>query len=204
MSTLPHTSTAFFRRSRLIVLQSFTLAWMMVECGVSLYSAARAHSPALLAFGVDSFVELLSASLVVVALAPRFSFSQRRIDLASGSLLYFLAAAVGVASMLALAGRMQPKSSPLGIGITVAALIVMPLLAWQKRKLARLIRNNALAADAVQSATCAYLALITLVGLGLNAAFHITSADSIAALAAVPILIVEGRRAMRGQSCGCC
>jgi divalent metal cation (Fe/Co/Zn/Cd) transporter len=80
----------------------------------------------------------------------------------------------------------------------------MPLLAWQKRKLARRTGNNALAADAVQSTTCAYLALIALAGLVLNAAFHVAWADSVAALAAIPILIVEGRRAMRGQSCGCC
>ena len=80
----------------------------------------------------------------------------------------------------------------------------MPLLAWQKRKLARRTCNNALAADAVQSATCAYLALLALAGLVLNAVFRIAWADSIAALAAIPIVILEGRRAIRGQSCGCC
>ena len=166
-------------------------------------SAARAHSPALLAFGFDSFVELLSAALVVLALAPRFHIDHRRIDSASGTLLFILAAVVALTSILALAGKLQPEASPLGIAVTVAALLVMPLLAWQKRKLARRTGNNALAADAVQSATCAYLAAIALAGLALNAAFHIASADSIAALAAVPILIIEGRRAMRGQSCGC-
>jgi divalent metal cation (Fe/Co/Zn/Cd) transporter len=65
--------------------------------------------------------------------------------------------------LLALIGRVQPEASPLGIGITAAALIVMPLLAWEKRKLARRTGNSALAADAVQSATCAYLAMLTLV-----------------------------------------
>ena len=67
-------------RNRLIVLQSLTLAWMLVECAVSLLSAARAHSPALLAFGFDSFVELLSASLVVLALVPRFNLNPPPID----------------------------------------------------------------------------------------------------------------------------
>lgn len=80
----------------------------------------------------------------------------------------------------------------------------MPVLAWQKRKLALRTGNNALAADAVQSATCAYLALIALAGLALNAAFHLASADALAALAATPILILEGRRVLRGQGCGCC
>jgi divalent metal cation (Fe/Co/Zn/Cd) transporter len=190
--------------SRLILLQSFTLAWMLVECAISLWAAARAHSPALLAFGFDSFVELLSAALVILALAPRFSLNPRRIDIAAGTLLFILAAIVALTSILALAGKLRPEASPLGIAITSVALAVMPLLAWQKRKLARQTGNNALAADAVQSATCAYLAAIALAGLALNAAFHLASADSVAALAAVPILVIEGRRAIQGQSCGCC
>ena len=80
----------------------------------------------------------------------------------------------------------------------------MPVLAWLKRKTARTTNNRALAADAVQSATCAYLAGITLVGLSLNAAFRIHWVDWGAALAATPILIIEGRKAMRGESCACC
>jgi divalent metal cation (Fe/Co/Zn/Cd) transporter len=201
MTTLP-TNSLSPPRNRLILLQSITLVWMLIECAVSLFSAVRAHSPALLAFGFDSFVELLSASLVVVALAPRFT--RKRIDHTAGTLLLVLAAVVGLTSILALAEKVQPEASPLGIVITVAALMVMPLLAWQKRKLARRTGNNALAADALQSVTCAYLALIALAGLILNAVFLIAWADSVAALAAVPILIVEGRRAIRGQSCGCC
>jgi divalent metal cation (Fe/Co/Zn/Cd) transporter len=205
-------------RNRLIVLQSLTLAWMLIECAVSLWAAARAHSPALLAFGFDSFVELLSAALVVLALAPRFKLKPRPIDRASGALLFILAAVVGLTSILALAGKLRPEASLPGIVITLAALLVMPLLAWQKRRLARRLRPeghspvsahlapaaNALAADSVQSAACAYLALITLAGLGLNAVFHIAWADSAAALAAIPLLIAEGRRAMRGESCDCC
>jgi divalent metal cation (Fe/Co/Zn/Cd) transporter len=191
-------------RGRLVLLQSITLVWMLIECAVALWAALRAHSSALLAFGSDSFIELLSAALVLFALAPGCRFSRRRIDLAASLLLFLLAAVVALTSVLALAGKLQPAASPPGIVITVAALLVMPLLAWQKRKLARRTGNNALAADAVQSAACAYLALITLAGLALNAAFHRASADSVAALAAIPILILEGRRALRGESCGCC
>jgi divalent metal cation (Fe/Co/Zn/Cd) transporter len=191
-------------RSRLILLQSITLVWMLIECAVALWAALRAHSSALLAFGSDSFIEMLSAALVLFASAPGYRLSRRGIDLAAGLLLFLLAAVVALTSVLALTGRLQPAASPPGIVITAAALLVMPLLAWQKRKLARRTGNNALAADAVQSAACAYLALLTLAGLALNAAFHRASADSVAALAAVPILILEGRRALRGQSCGCC
>jgi divalent metal cation (Fe/Co/Zn/Cd) transporter len=73
-----------------------------------------------------------------------------------------------------------------------------------KRKTARQTNDQALAADSVQSATCAYLAAITLMELATNAFWHIHWVDSAAALLALPILIVEGRRALRGESCGCC
>lgn len=204
MSTIPIKSASTVPRSRVVFLQSFTLLWMLLECGISLYSAVRAHSPVLFAFGFDSFVELLSASLVILSLAPRFHYNQRSINRASGLLLFILAAVVAFTSALSLLGKLQPEASPLGIAITFAALLVMPLLAWQKRKLAQAIEHHALAADAVQSATCAYLAALSLSGLVLNAWFHIAWADSLAALAAIPILIVEGRRAMRGQNCSCC
>jgi divalent metal cation (Fe/Co/Zn/Cd) transporter len=92
----------------------------------------------------------------------------------------------------------------LGIAITALALVVMPVLAWMKRRQARVLNNPALAADATQSATCAYLAAVTLAGLAINAAWHVAWVDSMAALAAVPILIVEGRRTWRGEGCGCC
>ena len=164
---------------------------MLIECAVALWAAARAHSPALLAFGFDSFVELLSASLVRACACSPLPLQPRRIDIAAGALLFILAAVVALTSVLALAGRFNPRPVRSGIAITLAALIVMPLLAWQKRKLARRTGNNALAADAVQSATCAYLALVALAGLALNAAFHIAWADPLAALAAVPILILE-------------
>lgn len=195
-------SPAMPERRRLIVLQTCTIAWMLAECAVSLWAAARAHSPALLAFGFDSLVELLSAMLVLFAIVPRLG--QRVVDRTAGGLLFALAAVVAVTSALGFAGRLEPQPSRLGIFISAAALCIMPLLAWQKRKLARSTGNNALAADAVQSAACAYLAMVALAGLVLNAAFHFAWADSLAALAAVPVLIREGRRALRGQSCGCC
>jgi divalent metal cation (Fe/Co/Zn/Cd) transporter len=102
-----------------------------------------------------------------------------------------------------LALRIRPKVSCAGIGITIAALIAMPILAKLKRREARRSGNVALAADALQSATCAYLAMIALAGLACNAAFHIPWIDSVAALAAIPILIREGRSAWRGHACGC-
>jgi divalent metal cation (Fe/Co/Zn/Cd) transporter len=193
------------RETRLVVwLQGITLAWMLLECGVSLYGAVSAHSPALLAFGADSLVELLSASVVLLAVGPSFSVTKDRAARLAGILLFALAGAVAVVASLALAFGVSPETSCSGIAITLAALVVMPILALAKRRTARLTNNRALAADAVQSATCAYLAAITLAGLAINALWHIHWVDSAAALLALPILIIEGRRAFRGESCGCC
>lgn len=185
-------------------LQGITLAWMSVETAVSLYSAQQAHSAALLAFGSDSLVELLSAIIVLLSFVPAVSLNKERAERWAGVLLFVLAGVVAFTAIAALIYRVQPEASRLGIGITIAALIVMPLLAWGKRRTAHATNSRALAADAVQSATCAYLAALTLAGLAINAAFHIHWIDSAAALAALPILFVEGRRAMRGDPCGCC
>ena len=88
--------------------------------------------------------------------------------------------------------------------ITVGALLVMPILARLKRRKAIETRDLALAADAVQSATCAYLGVLTVAGLGLQAFFPLRWVDPVAVLCAIPFLIVEGWRAFRGESCGCC
>jgi divalent metal cation (Fe/Co/Zn/Cd) transporter len=149
---------------------------MLVECGLSLYAAAAARSPALLAFGSDSFVELLSAGVVLLQFLPHVSISQRNAARAAGALLFALALIVCV--------------------MAIASLV--------KRREARRSNNAALAADAVQSAACAYLAAIALAGLAINALFHIAWFDSLAALAAIPLLLKEGRAAWNGKACGCC
>lgn len=192
------------RSSAVFWLQGITLIWMLVECGLSLYAAATAHSPAMLAFGSDSFVELLSAAAVLLQFLPRVSISERNAGRAAGVLLFALALIVCVTAIVSLALRLRPETSRLGIGITIVALIVMPVLARLKRREARRSNNPALAADAMQSATCAYLAAIALAGLAVNALFHIAWFDSLAALLAVPVLLKEGRSAWQGKACGCC
>ncbi|HEV2275026.1 MAG TPA: cation transporter [Acidobacteriaceae bacterium] len=189
---------------RVLWLQGVTIAWMVVECGFSLYGAVSAKSAVLLAFGSDSLVELLSAAVVLLAVIPSFPLSSRRAARFNGILLLALAGMIALVSMLALEFRIRPETSCAGIAITAAALFVMPLLAWAKRRTAQETGNRAMAADAIQSGTCAYLALISLAGLGLNALWHLPWVDSVAAFLALPILIVEGRRALQGESCSCC
>ncbi len=193
-----HAATAVFW------LQGITLAWMLVETAVSLYAAVEAHSPAMLAFGSDSIVELFSASVVLLQFLPRVSISERIAGRIAGVLLFFLALVVLLIAALSLVLHLRPETSCAGIGITIAAIIAMPILAALKRREARRRNNLALAADATQSATCAYLAFITLVGLLLNAVFHIAWFDPIAALVAIPFLLKEGQAAWRGKPCRCC
>lgn len=185
-------------------LQVITLAWMLVELGVAAWSAITAHSPAMLAFASDSLVELLSASVVLAQWLPAVRISERSAARAAGTLLYVLAAVVAAVALGSLALHVHPEASCAGIAITIAALVAMPVLAALKRREARRTGNAALAADAVQSATCAWLALTALAGVGINAAFHIAWFDPLAALAAVPLLLREARAARQGHTCGCC
>lgn len=191
-------------RIQILWLQGITLAWMLVEFGVSAYAAVTAHSPVMLAFGSDSLVELLSAVVVLLQWIPNISISERSATRTAAVLLFVLALVVTGTTLVSLVLRLRPETSFAGIGITIAALLAMPVLAWLKRREARRCGNTALAADAAQSATCAYLALIALVGLAVNALFHIAWFDSAAALVAIPILIKEGKSAWKGQGCGCC
>ncbi len=182
-------------------LQWVTLAWMAIECGASLWAAAKAHSVALLAFGSDSLIEMLSAAVVLMQFLPRFPLKKQNANQAAAILLFLLAGAVVCIAVVA--RRVPAETSYLGIAVTALALVAMPVLAWLKRKQARAMNNRALAADATQSATCAYLAGVTLAGLVINAIWLIPWVDTVAALAAVPFLVIEGRRAWRGEACGC-
>lgn len=184
-------------------LQGATLAWMLVECGVALYAAMSAHSPAMLAFGSDSLVELVSATVVLLQFVPQIRVAERGAARAAGGLLFVLAGVVALTAVAGLVLRVKPEPSRAGLAITAAALAMMPLLAWLKRREARRMGNAALRADAAQSAACAYLALIALAGLGVNAVFHLAWFDSLAALAAIPLLVREGKAARRGHACGC-
>jgi divalent metal cation (Fe/Co/Zn/Cd) transporter len=184
------------------LLQSITLAWMVFECSAALIASAQAHSVALLAFGSDSLIELLSAIVVLLQFLPLFPLTKSHAEKTAAVLLFLLAAAV--LSIAALSWKHGPeRPSALGIVVTGLALVVMPVLARLKRRQALAMGNGALAADATQSATCAYLAAVTLAGLIVFTLWRITWVDSVAALAAVPVLIVEGRRTWRGQTCGC-
>ena len=187
-------------------VQIVTIVWMSVEAGVSLFAAWRARSPALLAFGGDSAIELFSAVVVLWRFRTTAAHgdAERRAARVAGALLFALAAFVAVISVTSLLGYSEPKPTVPGIAILVAAAVVMPWIAKEKRRLSGATGSAALRADAAQSALCAYLSFIALAGLAINAILHVKWADPVAALAILPLIVWEGRAAMRGKPCDCC
>jgi divalent metal cation (Fe/Co/Zn/Cd) transporter len=179
---------------------------MSVEAVVSLFAAWRARSPALLAFGGDSAIELFSAVVVLwrFRASDAHGDTERRAARVAGALLFALAAFLAVTSITSLLGYNEPKPTFLGIAVLVAAAVLMPWLAQEKRRLSATTGSAALRADAAQSALCAYLSLIALAGLAINAIWHVKWADPIAALAILPVIVWEGWEAIRGKACGCC
>ena len=186
-------------------VQAITIVWMSVEAAISLFAACRAESPALLAFGGDSAIELLSAVVVLWRFRSNVAEEQaeRRAARIAGVLLFALVACVVAVSVMALVGYSQPKPTLLGIAILIGAAAFMPFLARAKRRLSAQTGSAALRADAAESALCAYLSLIALVGLAANAVWRVPWADSVAALAIVPVVLWEGREALRGKACRC-
>ena len=188
---------------RIIRIQVLTLLWMSVEAVVSLGAAWTARSPALLGFGGDSAIELLSAAVVLWRFnspSHRKHAEQRAARIAAG-LLFVLAAFVASASSLTLLGHVEARSSPIGIVVLILAAVVMPWLAKQKRWLSAATGSAALRADAIESAVCGYLALIALAGLVVNSIWDVSWADPIAALALLPLIVREGWEAMKGKPC---
>ena len=160
-------------------VQTVTIAWMSVEAVVSLFAAWRARSPALLAFGGDSAIELFSAVIVLwrFRASAAHGGAERQSARVAGALLFALAAFIAISAALSLAGYSEPKRTFLGIAILVVATVVMPWLAKEKRRLSGATGSAALRADAAQSALCAYMSLIALAGLAINTIWHVRWAD---------------------------
>lgn len=201
VNSIPTENT--LRRIRLV--QAITIAWMTVEACLSLWTAWTARSPALAAFGGDSAIELLSAIVVLWRFRQHaLEHAEKRAAQIAGRLLFVLAVSVVAAAAMSLLGYSEPKPSYLGMAVLVAALLIMPLLAREKRRLSAVTGSAALRADAAESALCAYLSLIALVGLAVHAIWRVQWADPIAALAITPLILREARESIRGKACSCC
>jgi divalent metal cation (Fe/Co/Zn/Cd) transporter len=186
---------------KVLQFQVITLIWMSAEAVISLETAWTSHSPALLAFGGDSLIELLSAAVVFWRF--RFTLGETRAARIAGGLLFALAGFVVLTSVLNFFGYREARRSLVGIAVLLAAAVMMPWLASRKRKLAVLTSSAALKADAAESALCGYMAWIALVGLVVNAIWNKPWADPIAALALTPLILREGWEAVHSSRLGC-
>lgn len=184
---------------------------MLIEGGVSLRAGAAAGSIALLAFGVDSLIELGSDLAVAWRLraeqrgtpAGELARVERRTSRVAAGLLLLLAVYVTFDAGRALLGYGErARESYLGIGISAAALLIMPLLARAKIRVAEALESPTLRTDAYEAICCAWLSVTTLAGLALHAAFGWWWADPLAALVIVPLLVREGLTGWRGDGCG--
>lgn len=186
------------RRVRLIV--AVTITYNVIEAVVAIWAGAMASSAALIGFGLDSIVEVLSA------LAVAWQFTRREPERwekatvrAIGIAFFALAAYVITDSVLSLTGAQDVDHSPLGIGIATLSLLVMPVLAWLEFRTGRELGSKSVMADAKQLLLCVYLSGTVLIGLLLNRFFGWAWADSVAALVVAALAIREGIEAWSGD-----
>ena len=192
-------------QKQIVSLQLITILWMCAEAAIAIFAALRAHSVALVGFGGDSGIELVSAVVVFLRFKKVSHINEDRAARITGLLLFALAAFILGSSILAFTNpdfTLEP--SYLGIALLIAAGIFMPWLSAQKKSLAAKTDSGALKADAIQSSMCRYLAWIALGGLVLNALFKVSWADTLGALLLLPIILREGSESMQGKSCADC
>jgi divalent metal cation (Fe/Co/Zn/Cd) transporter len=188
-----------------------TVGYNVVEGLVAVAAAQAADSIALLGFGIDSFVETTSGLILIWRLraeqrgngARNIDRLDRRAHRLVGISLFLLAAYVAAEATLSLVARERADPSLVGIALTSLSLVVMAWLGRAKRRTALGLESRALEADSFQTTACFWLSLITLGGIGLNAALGWWWADPLAALTMTYFLVSEGREAWRGEDCAC-
>jgi cation diffusion facilitator family transporter len=188
-------------RQKALSLEYFTVGWNVLEGVIAITAGILSSSIALVGFGLDSYIEVASGAVLIWRLRKHEDEeeeekAEKRAILLVGVTFLALALYVSYESIKKLIVQEPPAESLIGILLAIVSLIVMPLLAWQKRKVAAQIHSRALAADALETLVCSYLSLTLLVGLGLNAWLGWWWADPLAALVMVFFLVREGWEAI--------
>ncbi|HYT35563.1 MAG TPA: cation transporter [Ktedonobacteraceae bacterium] len=196
-------------------IELVTIIWMTIEASIAIVTGFATHSVSLQGFGIDSIIELISGGVLLWRLRVEqrggttgvVERAERRAAWITAISLFALAVYIVGDSAFAFLTRSHPEASWWGIGLAIAATIIMPLLWRGKLRVARRIESAALKADAMCSITCAYMAITLLVGLLLNKFFGWWWADPLAALALVYFIVKEGREALHeartGETCSC-
>jgi divalent metal cation (Fe/Co/Zn/Cd) transporter len=208
METLSGSRGAVVRRG--VLLSYLTIGYNAAEAVIALVAGLVSGSVALTSFGADSVIEVTAGGAALWRLRADHDHAAR--ERAEGTThrivgWCFLALALYVVleSAHSLWGRVRPDPSVVGLLLLAASVVVMPLLSRAKRRVAEEMGSASLKAEATQTALCAYLSVIALAGVGLNAAFGWWWADPAAALCMVPIIVREGLEGVRGDACadGC-
>jgi divalent metal cation (Fe/Co/Zn/Cd) transporter len=206
-SVVPHSTTELTNiAQRGKHLEYVTIGWNSFEGLAALATGIIAGSISLVGFGVDSFIEVISA----VALLWRLSVigdeegreKNERVALKIVGICFWgLSAYIAYASISGLLRKQAPHHSIAGIVVACAALVAMPLLSRAKKQIGEQLGSGAMVADARQADFCTYLSAILLVGLILNATVGWWWADPVAALVMTPIIAKEGVDALQGKAC---
>jgi divalent metal cation (Fe/Co/Zn/Cd) transporter len=190
---------------RSLHLAYVTAGYNLAEGVVAVAAGAAASSTALIGFGLDSFIEVSSALVVIWQFRSRLPESRERLALRLIALSFFaLAAWIAVDAVRSLLGTGDAAPSPVGIGIAAVSVVVMPLLAYAKRRTGRELGSATVVADSTQTVLCTYLSAILLVGLVLNAWLGWSWADPVAGLVIAAVATREGVQAWRGEQCDDC
>ena len=207
MADLALRATAIRRGVR---LEGFTVVWMAVEAVLAIGAGVAARSVLLTAFGADSLIELLSGATLLWRLrveaagedGARVDAVEKQAVWVSAVLLILLCTYVALTSVAGFALRIQPERSWLGVAVSAAAVVVMPWLAARKRAANQTIQSAALRADIAESATCAYLAAVTLIGAAINAVTGLWWVEYLAAVILLRWLVPEAREALEAARSG--
>jgi cation diffusion facilitator family transporter len=189
---------------RALRLEWLTTAWNVLEAAVALTAGVISGSVALIGFGIDSLIEVLSAVALLWRLlraGPNASEeetgrAERTALLLVGLTFFLLGGYLAVEAISTLATASVPDTSTVGLILSVASLIAMPSLGYAKQVTARRLGSKAMAADAVETWVCAYLSAALLAGLGLHSLLGWWWADPVGALLMVPFVVWQGIRAM--------
>jgi divalent metal cation (Fe/Co/Zn/Cd) transporter len=190
-------------------LEAFSISWNVLETFVGLVAGLAAGSVALVGFALDSVIEASSASVLVWRLRSESSGNrspedaERRAIRLVAFAFFALAAYVGVRAVYDLVTEARPEESTVGIVLALVSLVVMPLLAWRKRVVARELHSRALQADSKQTTLCTYLSAFLLVGLLANSLFGWWWADPAAGIAIALVAVNEGRELWNADELCC-
>lgn len=200
--------THYLRRG--LRLEYFTIAWNSLEAIVAVGAGVIAGSIALVGFGLDSVIEVVSGAILFWRLRAELGGAdqeaseraERRALFVVGLSFFALGAYVLYESGKKLWLGERPEESLVGLGLAILSLVAMPALAFAKHRTATRLGSRALAADAKETAICSYLSLTLLLGLGLNAWLGWWWADPVAALAMLPLIVHEGREVVEEARSG--